>query len=153
MPLTNRGDYSKCSFMTFSRLFTFLMFTVSFCANAQNDFLTTPNHSFSNTSISKYNNASVWNNEFDESNLHLTQANMKYVHPLTKVGRVLTFVGAPLMILGGVMMATADELYYECVNGYCDGDPKGGFGVLFFAAGTGLTATGVTLWTIGSTRK
>ena len=36
---------------------------------------------------------------------------------MEKVGRILTYVGVPLAIAGGIMTANADEHYYECVNG------------------------------------
>lgn len=77
----------------------------------------------------------------------------KYTHPLKKVGRILTFVGVPVMILGAVMVANATELSYTCVNGNCQGDPLGGFGILFLAAGTASTATGITFWAIGGSKS
>jgi len=69
---------------------------------------------------------------------------------MEKTGRILTFVGVPLAILGGIMVAGADELYYECVNGDCRGDASGGFGIVALAAGVGLSGTGGVLWIIGS---
>jgi len=71
---------------------------------------------------------------------------------MTKVGRVLTFVGLPLIVIGGIMVSNADEYYYECVNGVCEGDPQGAFGSLILAGGIGLTGTGVVLWTIGANK-
>tara|TARA_R110002051_G_scaffold165130_2_gene235930 strand:- start:51273 stop:51782 length:510 start_codon:yes stop_codon:yes gene_type:complete len=71
-------------------------------------------------------------------------------HPMEKTGRILTYIGASLAIIGGIMVASADELYYECVNGNCTGDAKGGFGILMLGAGAGLSGTGTVLWIIGS---
>jgi hypothetical protein len=71
-------------------------------------------------------------------------------HPLEKTGRILTYIGVPLAIIGGIMVAGADELYYECVNGNCSGDARGGFGVVLLGAGSGMSITGAILWIIGS---
>lgn len=71
---------------------------------------------------------------------------------MEKTGRILTYIGVPLAIVGGIMVAGADELYYTCVNGNCDGDARGGFGVVALAAGLGLGGTGGVLWIIGSKR-
>jgi hypothetical protein len=71
-------------------------------------------------------------------------------HGLEKAGRVLTFIGVPLLIIGGVMVANSDALYYNCVNGTCEGDAQGVFGVLLLSTGIGMTGTGIVLWTIGS---
>lgn len=76
----------------------------------------------------------------------------KRTHPLEKTGKILTLVGVPLAILGGIMVAGADALYYNCVNGTCEGDPRGGFGVVILGAGLGLTGTGITLWAIGKNK-
>ena len=73
-------------------------------------------------------------------------------HPLERVGKILTFVGIPLAIIGGILVSDADALYYNCVNGECEGDPKGGFGVLLLAAGAGMGGTGIVLWTIGKNK-
>ena len=71
-------------------------------------------------------------------------------HGLEKTGRVLTFIGVPLLIIGGIMVANSDGLYYNCTNGVCDGDAQGGFGVILLSSGIGLTGTGIVLWAIGS---
>lgn len=69
---------------------------------------------------------------------------------MEKTGRILTYIGVPLGIIGGIMVASADELYYECTNGNCSGDAKGGFGVVLLSAGVGLSGTGIVLWILGS---
>lgn len=74
-------------------------------------------------------------------------------HPLVKTGKILTFIGLPLLVIGGVMVANADALYYTCVNGECEGDARGGFGVVILGAGAGLTGTGIVLWSIGSSKS
>ncbi len=74
-------------------------------------------------------------------------------HPLEKTGRILTFVGIPLTIIGAIMVSSADELYYNCYNGVCEGDPQGGVGVVLLAAGVGMTGTGIVLWTIGKKKR
>ncbi len=71
---------------------------------------------------------------------------------MEKTGRILTYIGVPLAIVGGIMVAGADELYYNCVNGDCEGDARGGFGVVALAAGLGLSGSGTALWIIGSKR-
>jgi len=69
---------------------------------------------------------------------------------MEKTGRILTYIGVPLAIIGGIMVAGANELYYNCVNGNCEGDARGGFGIVALAAGVGLGTTGGILWIIGS---
>lgn len=103
-------------------------------------------------SYSKVNDMMSVNNTFRVLNERL---NMEYPfkkrrHPLEKTGRILTYIGVPLTIIGGIMIAGADELYYECVNGNCSGDARGGFGVVMLGAGAGLAGTGTALWIIGS---
>jgi hypothetical protein len=89
--------------------------------------------------------------DFDESQMALAYGQkFKRRHPLEKTGRILTYVGVPLAIIGGIMVSGADELYYECVNGDCSGDARGGFGVVLLGAGTGLSITGAVLWIVGA---
>lgn len=96
-------------------------------------------------------NTSVENQlQFNQNELNLILDKASERHPLEKTGRILTYVGVPLAILGAVMVSSADELYYNCVNGDCDGDPQGGFGVMLLGAGVGMTGTGIVLWTIGA---
>ena len=83
-------------------------------------------------------------------NLNTALANKSRRHPMEKVGRILTYVGVPLAIIGGIMTANADEHYYECVNGDCTGDASGAFGAVFLGAGLGLSGTGGVLWILGS---
>ena len=90
----------------------------------------------------------VYSPVFNTNNLHLDQA--EDMHPLETTGRILTFVGLPLAIIGGVMVSQSDALYYNCVNGDCEGDPMGGFGIMALVSGIGLSGTGAILWTIGA---
>lgn len=92
------------------------------------------------------------NNDFSaiDERLNMEYPFKKRKHPLEKTGRILTYIGVPLAIIGGIMVAGADELYYECVNGNCSGDARGGFGVVMLGAGAGLAGTGTVLWIIGS---
>lgn len=83
-------------------------------------------------------------------NLNIALGFKKRRHPMEKTGRILTYVGVPLAIIGGIMVAGADELYYTCVNGDCTGDARGGFGVVLLGAGAGLSGTGTVLWILGS---
>ncbi len=76
----------------------------------------------------------------------------KYRHPLEKVGKTLVFIGLPLTAIGAIMVSDADALYYNCVNGDCEGDPRGGFGVVFLSHGIGLSITGLALWSTGSNK-
>jgi hypothetical protein len=87
---------------------------------------------------------------------HLDQVeagNSKYNHPLKKVGKILVFAGLPVLVLGSVMVASSDALYYECVNGECTGDPLGGFGITFMTLGLASTTTGGILWAIGADKS
>jgi uncharacterized phage protein gp47/JayE len=86
----------------------------------------------------------------EELEAYLNMMLMKRRHPMEKTGRILTYIGVPLAIIGGIMVAGADELYYECVNGNCTGDARGGFGVVGLAAGGGMSIAGAILWIIGS---
>jgi len=98
---------------------------------------------------------SIMSLDYIETESISNKLNMEYPfkrrrHPMEKTGRILTYIGVPLAIIGGVMVAGADELYYECVNGNCSGDARGGFGVVMLGAGAGLAGTGTVLWIIGS---
>ncbi|MFX0557102.1 hypothetical protein ACOCEA_09890 [Maribacter sp. CXY002] len=101
------------------------------------------------------NSNSILSLEYLDTDSVSDKLNMKYPfkrrkHPMEKTGRILTYIGVPLAIIGGIMVAGADELYYECVNGNCSGDARGGFGVVMLGAGAGLAGTGTVLWIIGS---
>jgi len=87
---------------------------------------------------------------FNQNELNLILDKASERHPLEKTGRILTYVGVPLAVLGAVMVSGADELYYNCTNGDCEGDPQGGFGVMILGAGVGMAGTGIVLWTIGA---
>lgn len=102
------------------------------------------------TSSANLNNFMIVD-DFDESQMALAYGQkFKRRHPLEKTGRILTYVGVPLAIIGGIMVSGADELYYSCVNGDCSGDARGGFGVVLLGAGTGLSITGAVLWIVGA---
>ncbi|MEP2773561.1 MAG: hypothetical protein ABJH05_15520 [Fulvivirga sp.] len=88
--------------------------------------------------------------QFNQNELNLVLDKAGERHPLEKTGRILTYVGVPLAVLGAVMVSGADELYYNCTNGNCEGDPQGGFGVMLLGAGAGMAGTGIVLWTIGA---
>lgn len=109
-------------------------------------------YQYLNTNRTEFSLIMSVDNDFRALNERL---NMEYPfkrrrHPLEKTGRILTYIGVPLAIIGGIMVAGADELYYECVNGNCSGDARGGFGVVMLGAGAGLAGTGTVLWIIGS---
>ena len=74
-------------------------------------------------------------------------------HRLVKIGKTLTFVGIPLVVLGAVMVSGADAITYNCVNGECEGDAAGAFGALILAGGAGMTTTGIILWSIGAKKS
>lgn len=73
---------------------------------------------------------------------------------MRNVGRGLAIGGVPLLVAGIAMVSSADEYYYTTRTGpggtYEDGDPKGAYGSLLTAAGTGMVVTGVVLWTTGA---
>jgi uncharacterized protein YxeA len=131
---------------------------------AQNSLLTT--QSKSQDKFNTYKNQSYFGTPiFQSSNLNtpsiLNTSNVKhyemnkmqlqgtYKHPMLKVGKILTYIAVPLVIIGTVMVANADSYSYTCVNGECEGDPMGGTGVAILSIGTPLAITGVTLWIIG----
>lgn len=89
---------------------------------------------------------------FDKTKLEEMLKSSSSTHPLVKTGKTLTFVGVPLILVGAILVSNADALYYECYNGDCTGDPKGGFGIVSLVAGVGLTGTGIVLWTIGKNK-
>lgn len=91
--------------------------------------------------------------EFSPTALHYALQTANTPHPLVKTGKILTFIGVPLVIIGAIMVSNADALYYECVNGNCQGDPQGGFGTLVLAGGIGASTTGIILWTIGHNKS
>lgn len=75
-------------------------------------------------------------------------------HGLVKVGKILTYIGAPLLVAGAIMVAKSDALYYTCTSGYgCEGDPLGAFGITALGAGIGMTGTGAVLWIIGGKKS
>ncbi|MGK0389006.1 MAG: hypothetical protein ACI94Y_001740 [Maribacter sp.] len=51
------------------------------------------------------------------------------------------------------MVAKADVLYYNCYNGYCEGDPLGGFGIVLLSLGLTLTIGGGFLWGLGAKKR
>lgn len=100
-------------------------------------------------------NSNIYSAEIGFSSTALDQAlqTADNPHPLVRTGKILTFVGIPLVIIGAIMVSNADALYYECVNGNCEGDPQGGFGTLILASGIGASTTGIILWTIGHNKS
>ncbi len=62
-----------------------------------------------------------------------------------KVGVILSSIGGAMLLAAIPMMITADSYSFSCVNNICEGDPKGGFGVVMLAAGTGMTIPGLIL--------
>ena len=157
------------------RLTLLIIFFISITISAQEDSIENQLITSSNIHLNVSNNLQTYSFDNDElsistiennaTNFMLANAvdtakiseelNMEYPfkrrkHPLEKTGRILTYVGVPLAIIGGILVAGADELSYQCVNGDCTGDARGGFGVVMLAAGVGLSGTGAVLWVIGS---
>lgn len=136
-------------------VFSLLIISLPFLSKAQSTTLSVSSGNFQNFQSTDLLNQEAIEFSSPYSTAHfnnvLDAANTK--HPLVKTGKALTFVGIPLMILGGIMVSSADALYYNCTNGDCEGDAKGGFGVLILATGVGLTGTGIVLWTIGNKKS
>ncbi|UII20158.1 hypothetical protein [Fulvivirga ligni] len=103
------------------------------------------------TSIQLAPPANVLEDQYSLAHYNKMMAERK--HPLVKTGKILTFIGIPLAVIGAIMVADADSLSYECYNGDCEGDASGAFGVIFLAAGVGMTGTGIVLWTIGNKKS
>ena len=129
------------------------MATISFCVNAQNQDLLEASANLGSTPVVLGKNYMVKSTYYDNTYLQETISLANEPHPMEKIGKTLTFIGLPLAVIGGVMVSGADALYYECYNGVCDGDPKGGFGIIMLVAGVGLSGTGITLWTIGRAKR
>jgi hypothetical protein len=75
---------------------------------------------------------------------------------MRNTGRTLTIIGSALLVGGVIMVATADELYYESTysssGSYSEGDPKGAFGIVMIAGGTGMVIPGIIFWNKGHKR-
>ena len=75
---------------------------------------------------------------------------------MRNTGRTLTIIGSALFVGGVIMVATADELYYETTYSSSgtssEGDPQGAFGVVMIAGGTGMIIPGIIFWNKGNKR-
>jgi hypothetical protein len=128
-----------------------ILLGLSIIANGQNSHFSFASINAQKTEISlENNNLELLNGDFSALEFNESIKKATDNSTLVKTGKILTFVGIPLAIIGGIMVSQADALYYNCNNGVCDGDAKGGFGIIILAAGIGLTGTGIVLWTIGS---
>jgi len=134
-------------------LIVFLLITTLCVVNAQNIYLSEASNNTESTPVVLNEGHSLNAYVYNTKNLNEALKLANEPHPMEKIGKKLTFIGLPLALLGGIMVSGADALYYECYNGVCDGDPRGGFGVIFLAAGVGLTGTGVVLWTVGKSKR
>jgi hypothetical protein len=70
-----------------------------------------------------------------------------------RLGTTLLIAGSVALVGGVALVSQADELYYNSntTNGQTtnSGDPKGGFGVLFIAAGVGMIVPGAIIYSKG----
>ncbi len=82
-------------------------------------------------------------------------ANAPGMHKI-KVGRGMVIGGSVLLVSGIALAATADSYSYSYTNTNGQttesGDAKGAIGVIFIAAGLGLTIPGAIIWSKGSKR-
>lgn len=139
-------------FMKTRILLVTLMVTMTFCVNAQENLLQASiNQDATPIAFKEVYSTKMYG--YDATSLNEALKLASDPHPMEKIGKTLTFIGLPLAVIGGAMVSQADALYYECVNGVCDGDPNGGFGVIFLAAGIGLSGTGIVLWSIGRSKR
>ena len=74
-------------------------------------------------------------------------------HGLEKTGRIMTFIGVPLMMIGGVLIYNSQNLYKKprCSGRHgCLYDPQAPLGYTLLATSTVMTFTGVMFWIHGS---
>jgi hypothetical protein len=73
-----------------------------------------------------------------------------------KMGRGMVIGGSVLLVSGIALAATADSYSYSYTNTNGQttesGDAKGAIGVIFIAAGVGLTIPGAIIWSKGAKR-
>ncbi len=136
-------------------LLSLMLVLVFFNLQAQNIGLRSTNKTYVAESLVFNSDSQLQSIEFSSVALEqaLQHSNTQDKHPLVKVGKTLTFIGVPLLLIGTIMVVNADALYYNCVNGKCEGDPQGGFGVLVLTGGIGATTTGIILWSIGNKKS
>jgi hypothetical protein len=139
--------------MLFKHLLISLLFLGNLTVSAQINSLTYASNNNNHNSLVFTQEITYFSSTFSSTEFNKSIALKNERHALEKVGRILTYVGVPLVLIGGILVANADELYYSCVNGECEGDASGAFGVVFLAAGVGLSSTGIVLWTIGKNKR
>jgi hypothetical protein len=75
---------------------------------------------------------------------------------MMKAGKILTIGGGAMLLTGVILMATAEEQYYNTYSTpygtYEEGDPKYALGLVMAIGGAGMTIPGIILWSKGSKR-
>ena len=74
-------------------------------------------------------------------------------HGLEKTGRVMTYIGVPLMMIGGGLIYNSQNLYKKarCQGRHgCLFDPQAPIGYTLLATSTAMTFTSVMFWIHGS---
>ncbi|MCD9018569.1 hypothetical protein [Parachryseolinea silvisoli] len=75
---------------------------------------------------------------------------------MRKAGRILTILGAGMLVGGIIVYNNADDDYYNTYtqNGttYEEGDPQAALGILMMVGGTGMVVPGVILWAKGAAK-
>ncbi len=74
-------------------------------------------------------------------------------HGLEKTGRVMTYIGVPLMIAGGILMYNGQNVHKKarCQGRHgCEWDMQEPIGIFLLASSTAMTFTGVMFWIHGS---
>jgi hypothetical protein len=92
----------------------------------------------------------------ESSTLAVTSVNLPGER-MMKAGRTLTIAGGALLVAGIVLVATADEQYYNSYTTsyggtYEEGDPQFALGLVMAIGGVGMTIPGIILWSKGSKR-
>lgn len=89
------------------------------------------------------------------SNVQRVQYKIAYPpgYRMRNTGRLLTLIGAPLLIGGIIMMSNADHEYQTVTTSsgtYTEVDPQEAGGALMIVVGAGLTVPGVIFWSKGA---
>ena len=81
------------------------------------------------------------------------QLNLAYSQSLKtiKTGKTLTFIGIGMGALGGILFATSLNL--DSWSGFTHGLQRGMIGSTLISGGMVLSAVGIPLWVVGSSRK
>lgn len=72
---------------------------------------------------------------------------------LISTGKLLTYIGIPLMLTGILLARNAPNFNYECFTDDCSGSLAGSVGANLIIHGASSTTTGIVLWSVGRKKK